>query len=57
MTTFVFVVLQAYRSISKCIAAICDSVPGETFNTVDKFIGDIKVSETQFKYVDVMLIM
>ncbi len=35
---------QAYRSISKCVAAICDSVPGETFDTVDKFITDIKVS-------------
>ncbi len=35
---------QAYRSISKCVAAICDAVPSETFNTVDKFIGDIKVS-------------
>lgn len=35
---------QAYRSISKCVAAICDSVPSETFATVDKFIGDIKVS-------------
>ena len=38
------VALQAYRSISKCIAAICDSVPSETFTTVDKFIHDIKVS-------------
>lgn len=36
---------QAYRSISKCIASICDSVPSETFQTVDKFITDIKVRE------------
>ena len=37
------VVPQAYRSISKCVAAICDSVPGETFTTVEKFVNDVKV--------------
>ena len=36
---------QAYRSLSKCIAAICDSCPGETLSTVHKFIHDVKVRE------------
>lgn len=39
-----YVCMQAYRSISKCVAAICDAVPSEIFGTVDQFISDIKVS-------------
>lgn len=34
---------QAYRSISKCVAAICNAVPDQIFPTVSKFIEDIKV--------------
>ncbi len=34
---------QAYRSISKCLSAICMAVPEHTFPTVSKFIADITV--------------
>ena len=35
--------MQAFRSLSKCIAAICEAVPDSTFPAVDTFITDIKV--------------
>ena len=34
--------MQAYRSISKCIAVICEAVPSQTAATVDKFVMDVK---------------
>ena len=36
---------QAYRSLSKCIAAICESCPAETLPTVQRFIKDVKVKD------------
>lgn len=33
---------QAYRSLSKCIAALCESCPDQTFSTVKRFIRDVK---------------
>ena len=50
MSSGTFVTSQAYRSISKCVAAICDSVPGETFSTVEKFVNDIKVCSGWFSW-------
>lgn len=33
---------QAFRSISKCVAATCEATPQHTANTVDAFISNIK---------------
>ena len=35
--------LQAFRSLAKCVAAICFSVPDRVRSTVNRFITDIKV--------------
>ena len=37
---------QAFRSIAKCIATICVAVPDRMLPTVNKFISDIKSTET-----------
>ena len=34
---------QAYRSLSMCIAAICESCPAQILPSVQRFIADVKV--------------
>lgn len=34
---------QAYRSLSMCMAAICEACPAQVLSTVQRFVSDIKV--------------